>query len=471
MLKWFDTLLTRIVILVAAAVLSTFVLVYFIVQFQMSAQNDEPRSAISVALTALLEAKSMDWPDTLSSEDRKRLKVAEYAMSPNALATSGAGPIGDRLLDRLDLPASTPVRLSLDGRDDKVDDEMGGRRPVPGDLWPGTDLAGPPGGRGNGGRPGFKPPQSVIISIAIAEDRWVNLRTEDIRPSQPRPGLLPMIVLVGLMVGIGIWAALNAINPLRQMARAADTLAADYKHAPLHEEGPSDVKDALRAFNRMGQRLETVVSGQRQLLAAIGHDLRTPITSLKLKVEMLADAGERERMSRALAELERITEAALSAATAGQSSEPFQPLDIHSLVDSLVEDLTDLGQDVRFDETDVRPIVLGRSDELTRALRNILENAVRYGDRATVSLAQAPGKAVITVRDEGPGIPEEAQARVFEPLVRLEESRNRETGGHGLGLHIAKTLIEAHSGGIALKNGASNGLEVLISLPLKPAAR
>jgi signal transduction histidine kinase len=307
------------------------------------------------------------------------------------------------------------------------------------------------------------------VSLEIANGNWINIRTENISVKEPRPPLLAAVMLIVLMVGIGIWAALNAINPLRQMAKAANTLASDYKHEPLVEQGPYDVRESLRAFNRMGRRLETTVAGQRQLLAAIGHDLRTPITSLKLKVEMLSDASERERMSRALAELERITEAALAAATAGQSDEPFQPLDMYSLVDSLIEDLRDLGLSVSFNEIDVRPIVMGRSDELTRALRNLIENAVRYGDMAHVCLSERAGKAIVTIQDTGPGIPEDALERVFEPLVRLEQSRNRETGGHGLGLHIAKNLIEAHSGHIDLSNPPTGGLLVTVTLPLKAA--
>ena len=471
MLHRFDTLLARIVILVTAALLSTFLLVYWIVQFEMSSQRLQPRTALHVASLALEDLQARGWPEDLSESDMKRLQVADYSLSDYPYVEPFSWALSDRLLERLGLAVDTPVGISLDGlrKDDR--DELDGP-PGPRDLFmeDGAARPGPPDAvrrPANRGRPGTQ--QRARVSLMIADGRWANLRTESITVKAPAPGLLPVIVLIVLMVGIGIWAALNAINPLRQMARAADTLAADYKHEPLVEEGPHDVRESLRAFNRMGRRLEATVSGQRQLLAAIGHDLRTPITSLKLKVEMLADADERARMQRALVELERITEAALAAATAGQSDKPFQPLDIYSLVDSLAEDLGDLGLKVSFQDTDARPIVMGRSDELTRALRNLIENAVRYGETAEVSLQQSGEDAIITIRDAGPGIPEDALDRVFEPLVRLEQSRNRETGGHGLGLHIAKTLVEAHGGRITLENLPEGGLQATIVLPLKTA--
>ncbi|KCZ66327.1 hypothetical protein L53_03115 [Hyphomonas sp. L-53-1-40] len=472
MLARFDTLLARIVILVSAALLSTFLVVYLLVQFEMSSQKLQPRTALHVAAIALEELQADGWPETLSEQELKRLSVDEYMLSEFPNVEPFNWVLADRMLERLGLAANTPIGISLTGIPNHRPDDFGGRPNRP-DRYS-DNLSGaprpPPGG---GPRPSSRPypgtQQRAAVSLMVSDGVWANLRTVNITTKGSGPGLLPVIVLVVFMVGIGIWAALNAINPLRQMAKAADTLAADYKHAPLVEEGPYDVRESLRAFNRMGRRLETTVAGQRQLLAAIGHDLRTPITSLKLKVEMLSDTSERERMSRALAELERITEAALAAATAGQSDEPFQPLDMYSLVDSLIEDLRDLGLSVSFDETDVRPIVMGRSDELTRALRNLIENAVRYGDTAHVCLSEQASKAIVTIHDTGPGIPEDALERVFEPLVRLEQSRNRETGGHGLGLHIAKNLIEAHSGYIELSNSPAGGLLVTLTLPLKAA--
>ena len=472
MLSRFDTLLTRIVILVSAALLSTFLLVYLIVQFSMSSQRLQPRTALHVASVALENLQAEGWPETLSERDLRRLQVSDYSLSEYPDVEPFSWGLSDRILERLGLDMDTPIGISLGGFPGGDGQEFG-RPPGPRDSFMENmaDRPGPPDA-------GFAPSQRrrpaaqqrARVSVMISDGTWANLRTDNITVKEPTPGLLPVIVLVALMVGIGIWAALSAINPLRQMAKAANILAADYKHEPLVEQGPSDVRESLRAFNRMGRRLETTVAGQRQLLAAIGHDLRTPITSLKLKVEMLSDPSERKRMSRALEELERITEAALAAATAGQSDEPFQPLDMHSLVDSLVEDLCDLGLAVTFEDTEARPIVMGRSDELTRALRNLVENAVRYGDTARVHLIERQGRAIVTIQDDGPGIPGDSLERVFEPLVRLEHSRNRETGGHGLGLHIAKNLIEAHDGRIELENAPDGGLKATVILPLKTAA-
>lgn len=466
MLYRFDTLLMRIVMLVVMAVLSTFILVFLMIQFQMSSRDNEPGKALRVAAVFLEHLQSRDWPSDLSNSELNRFQIDQYFTADIPLVAPDSNPAAEEVRMRLGLSDNVAVGVHF-GKP-----RLGPR----GDF----DEPGPPEERPFGPPYQSNPPltkqqfgmrERAVVSLEIREGEWINLRTAPIVLDGPRPGLLPAGVLVLLMVGIGIWAAMNAINPLRQMAKTADAFASDYTYQPLVEQGPYDVRESLRAFNRMGRRLEATVAGQRQLLAAIGHDLRTPITSLKLKVEMLSDSAERERMSRALSELERITEAALAAATAGQSDEPFQPLDMYSLVDSLVEDLVDLGLDVSFTETDARPIVMGRSDELTRALRNIVENAVRYGERATVELKERRDDATILVRDFGPGIPESSLVRVFEPLVRLEQSRNRETGGHGLGLHIAKTLIEAHNGTIGLRNQAEGGLQATISLPLKTASR
>ena len=470
MLHRFDTLLARIVMLVIMAVLSTFILVFVIVQFQMSSRDDLPGRAMRVAQSALSELQVQGWPQSLPVEELKRLKVDDYFVGDHPIARPGSSYREEELRAHLGLADSVAVGVRF----------FGPRMGRPGEFRELTEFGPPEDGSRPAGPPDadaspqpqrdFGLGQRIMVSIEVSEGTWINLRTTPIKLEGPGPGLLPVAVLVVLMIGIGVWAAMNAINPLRQMAKAANTLASDYTHQPLDEQGPYDVRESLRAFNRMGRRLESTVAGQRQLLAAIGHDLRTPITSLKLKVEMLADANERERMRRALFELERITEAALAAATAGQSGKPFQPLDLFSLVDSLVEDLADLGLAVSFVETDHRPIVMGRSDELTRSLRNLIENAVRYGERASVELSERQGMATIQVRDSGPGIPVDAIDRVFEPLVRLEESRNRKTGGHGLGLHIAKTLVEAHGGRISLENLEEGGLLATIALPLKADA-
>ena len=270
MLARLDTLLTRIVILVTAALLSTFLLAYFIVEFSISSQRLQPRTALHVATVALEELQAKDWPDSLSDKELERLQITDYSLSEYPYIEPFSWGLAERVLENLGLAQDTPIGISLSGwgdrdrlagppgRPDRFMDEEPGR-PGPMSLRP------PPSERGRSASQ-----QRARVSLEIANGNWVNIRTENISVKEPRPPLLAAVMLIVLMVGIGIWAALNAINPLRQMAKAANTLASDYKHEPLVEQGPYDVRESLRAFNRMGRRLETTVAGQRQLLAAIG---------------------------------------------------------------------------------------------------------------------------------------------------------------------------------------------------------
>ena len=451
----FDTLLVRLLALMGVAVASTFVFSFLVAEMQQSARAGLPRTSMSVAMEALDTLREEGWPASLSSAELKALELDLYSRTEQPLGRDTIGMFPDMVRDRLDLDGGAAVAVSLDA-DWPAPMPYGG--PGKPESWPGKRPL-----FGSDPLPVRKAVASVV-SVELAANDWVNVKTK--RIAHPR-GSGPWVILFALvlLVATAILAARNAISPLKQMARAADVLAADYKHQQLDEFGPYDVRQALHAFNRMGRQLESTVSSQRQVLAAIGHDLRTPITSLKLKTEMLSDPEERTRMMRAIAELEHLTEAALIAASAGQSGEAFERLDIYSIIDSVAEELSDLGNDVVFEDTDDRPIVRGRAGELMRVLRNVVENAVYYGDRARIRLSTDAGVANILIEDDGPGIPEDAAERVFQPLVRLEQSRSRETGGHGLGLHIAKTLIEAHHGTIRLSNRSSGGLRVEITLP------
>lgn len=456
MLARFDTLLVRMLALLGMAIASAFVIGFLSVRMQQSMRSPTSRMPLDIAVSALDQLHTRGWPRALSRSELRALSLSDYSRTAEPQSTDARSPFSSIVRGELGLSSDAEIRVDLD-----TDRPLLPGIPHGDGIAQWSDAEGVPGSRPGG------PPRrmSIRISLKLAPGDWVNVSTVPITPFDRAGPWGPLLALV-LMVAIVIWAARNATSPLRQMARAADVLAAGYVHHPLQEIGPSDVRDALQAFNNMGRRLESIVSGQRQLLAAIGHDLRTPITSLKLKTEMLSQPEERERMRRALGELERITEAALIAASAGQSAEEFQPLDIFSLLDSISDDLVALGHDVQLEETSLRPVVSGREGELTRALRNLVENAVRYGDRARIRLLVIRDAVLVEIEDEGPGIPEGYFEHVFQPLVRLEQSRSRETGGHGLGLYIAKSVVEAHGGTIELVNLHRKGLLVTVTLPL-----
>lgn len=438
----FDTLLARIVLLAGFAVIACLALVYVVVSVQMDRERRtmaSPQERVSQTVSALQQA---GWPEQLPHGQMRTLRLKAYSLS--------------------ETPQHRPMQMREGSDGERPPEPFGSPRPGRPPPEP-SDRGEPRETRDS--RP--RREEDFAISVETGSGMWANISF--LHPKPPWSGLRfwSAVLIFILMVLIAAWGARNASRPIQAMAASARSLATDFSYKPIEERGPSDVRRALHAFNLMGRRLEKTVEGQRQLLEAIGHDLRTPITSLRLKIEMLSDPNERQRMERAIVELERITEAALVAASAGRSTSPFQKLDLTSLVDSLCDDLSAMGSPVEWAPPEERIIVLGRSDELVRALRNLIENAVRYGDRARVSLFTTGNWARIRVDDDGPGIPEDALQAVFEPLVRLERSRNKETGGHGLGLHITRNIIEAHEGQITLANREDGGLRVEVSLALE----
>jgi signal transduction histidine kinase len=214
----------------------------------------------------------------------------------------------------------------------------------------------------------------------------------------------------------------------------------------------------------MQERLERFVQDRTRMLAAISHDLRTPLTSLRLRAEFVADPDVEETMLKTIGEIQTMTEAALAFVREEATAEATRAVDLSALVESLCDDLAELGHNVTF--IDGAAINYRcRPDALRRAIRNLVENAIRYGERARVRVSLTADSIDIIVEDDGPGIPDEAMEQVFAPFYRLEDSRNPETGGVGLGLSIARAIARHHGGDVVLSNRA-RGLHATISLPL-----
>jgi signal transduction histidine kinase len=249
------------------------------------------------------------------------------------------------------------------------------------------------------------------------------------------------------------------------LAAAAERLGRGESVPALSESGPLDIRQATRAFNRMGARLQRFVQDSTRMLAAISHDLRTPITTLRLRAEFVDDEETRTKILETLEEMQRMTEATLAFAREEAAAEDTRTVDFAALVDSVCADLADLGQDVAFSGPERLPYAC-RPLSLKRALRNLIENAVAYGRRARVGLAAGEDALRVVIEDDGPGIPEADFERVFQPFVRLEESRSPETGGIGLGMAIARSIVRGHSGEIELENRPEGGLRVTVRLPL-----
>jgi len=312
------------------------------------------------------------------------------------------------------------------------------------------------------------PPRIIELRIAAQTltGPWINVATlSPVAP--PRFGWSAMVSVAAtgiLMMLIVILVVRRVARPMARLAEASEQLGRGETVAGLPEEGPADVRNTTRAFNQMNDRLQRFVRDRTLLLAAISHDLRSPITSLRLRAEMIEDAETREHMIETLREMQELVEATLSFARDDAAKEETRVVDVAALVESLAQDLQDQGLNIQTGDMPPTPYRC-RGTALKRALRNLMENAARYGERAMIALSKTADGIVITVEDDGPGIPEADLDRVFDPFVRLETSRSAETGGVGLGLAIARSIARAHGGDITLANRPEGGLRAEIRLP------
>jgi signal transduction histidine kinase len=311
-------------------------------------------------------------------------------------------------------------------------------------------------------------PIELTLSIRLAGGDWLNVRTMFIRPGlQLSPqALLPLLLMV-VAVALVAWAtARRVVGPMRALAVGADRLGRGLDANPLPLTGPSEVRNTTQAFNSMQDRLTRFVSERTHMLAALSHDLRSPLTAMRLRIEMLDETEDSVRLKALVEEMQAMVEATLEFARGVAKTEPAATVDLAAMLSDLVDDV---GGD-RATLVPSSPLTATvRPHALNRALRNLIDNAVRYGGVAEVSLTQEPGFALITVADKGPGLPEDQLEAVFEPFVRLEASRSRDTGGVGLGLAIARTIIQAHGGTIQLRNRIGGGLNAIVRLPVGDA--
>ncbi len=307
------------------------------------------------------------------------------------------------------------------------------------------------------------------LSIGLKSGQWLNVDTRFHRPplqwawvSTLSFGITSAFILI-----LVLWFVLTRlIGPLRNLSNAAERLGRGEEVAELQSIGPSEVRDLTKAFNRMQARLTRFVADRTQLLAALGHDLRSPLTAIRVRAEMVDDDETRERIVSSVEEMQEMVDATLSFARGMATTELSETVDLGRFLNTLCLELLETGSNLTFNLSETA-FTRVRSTQMRRALRNVIENAVRYGNRADISLSVQNGTVRILIADQGPGIESDALEKVFEPFVRLETSRSRETGGTGLGLPIAKTIIQAHGGNITLENRPEGGLLAIIELPLE----
>ena len=318
------------------------------------------------------------------------------------------------------------------------------------------------------GRPGRPPPPDRMFDLVVTlpDGDRVAFRTFSPRGTPPFPGqFIFELGLLTVMLGIVLYAMTRTITrPLADLATAADAVGRGTAIQPLQERGARELKRATRAFNAMQERLNRYLDSRTRVLAAMSHDLRTPITRLRLRVESIEDEALRTRCVEDLDEMTRMVRGALSMFRGLNDEEPTVPVDIDALLAGAAAALR-RGQRERRNRGSAAAPFPGKPLALKRCLGNLVDNALQYGEHATIAVTDSDDELTIRVLDDGPGIPEAELERVFEPFYRLESSRNRATGGTGLGLSIARDVAQAHGGSLTLANRSGGGLEARLVLP------
>ena len=295
------------------------------------------------------------------------------------------------------------------------------------------------------------------------------LRLSVLPPRSP-PGLVQngwSMILTAFVICIAILAYLvtrMTMRPLKQLAQAAKDLGNDINHPPLQLAGASEIRQAVAAFNAMQARIRQHIFQRTQMLAAITHDLQTPLTRMRLRLEKVADPQLQERLVGDLSAMQQMVKEGLDLARSMDTTEAMQALDLDSLLDSVCADATDAGQRVEL-AGHAAMALMGRPMALRRCLVNLIDNAVKYGQYASVTVERMAGAARIRIRDGGPGIAPDQLGKVFEPFYRVETSRSRDSGGTGLGLTIARNIAEQHGASVLLANHVDGGLEVTLLMP------
>jgi signal transduction histidine kinase len=312
---------------------------------------------------------------------------------------------------------------------------------------------------------------SFLVQVRLRDGTWASFAT----PVPPGSGSLPWRVLLTLAVLLAAVLLLSYVavrwvtRPLHLLASAADELGRDINRPPLPENGPAEVSRAAHAFNTMQTRLVRFIDERTRLLTAMSHDLKTPLTRMRLRAELLEDGSLREKFEADLLEMETMVRETLEFMRGLSGREPAQLVDVMALLESLQGDNEAMGRVVTLDGRVTRPW-RGAPQLLRRCLSNLVDNAVLYGQRAEISVDEAPEGLRIRVRDHGPGVPEGELEKVFEPFYRIEASRSRATGGTGLGLSIARSIAQAHGGDVRLRNHEQGGLEAILTLPWRQDA-
>ena len=399
--------------------------------------------------------------DSLPPAERRRV-VAVFS-GPPLKASLDRAPIREQAAAEADFPRSmfaTVLRYAL-GEDATI--VVARTTGAPAEHY------GPPMGmmpHRKGGPGAFAGGTLFVVQVALRDGSWVTFDSQ-LSPQEaavPWRVALTLAILLGTVIVLSLIAVRWVTGPLSVLANAAEDLGENINHPPLPENGPTEVRRAARAFNTMQQRLARFISDRTRILTAMSHDLKTPITRLRLRAEALEDDSVRGKFVRDLEEMEAMVTQTLEFMRDTSAAEPLQRMDVTALLDSLRNDYAEMGKTIIVEGANAAPLP-ARPLALRRCLGNLLDNAIRYGERATIRVEDGASALVIRVLDEGPGMMPDELEKAFEPFFRGEASRSRETGGTGLGLGIARNIARAHGGELQLRNRAGRGLEAILTLP------
>lgn len=313
----------------------------------------------------------------------------------------------------------------------------------------------------------FEIPTCRLVRVQLADGTALQLSIDTPLMAKQYSALTDPLYLILLSIaaaGLAYWVARMAAAPLDRLAQAAGALGSDLDRAPMPEHGPTEVRHAAQSFNLMQRRLQKNLGERTQMLAAITHDLQTPMTRLRLRMEKVDDEILREKLVSDLAAMQAMVREGLDLARSAETAEQRVSLDLDSLLQSLVEDAAEAGADAHFisgcgADVRVRPMAV------RRLFANLIDNAIQHGGSVEVCSEHVGTALRVRIRDRGPGIPDAELERVFDPFVRIETSRSRDTGGAGLGLTIARTLAEKNGASLVLHNVADGGLEAWVQWP------
>ncbi|WP_201066321.1 ATP-binding protein [Thiorhodovibrio winogradskyi] len=383
-------------------------------------------------------------------QTRVGLADAPRELPPEDARTAGAELVGEQIRKRLG--ADTEIEVALAGF------IMSGLMHDHGSA----DVAGP--GRHGAGRHAMA--SRFIVQAQLKDGTWVWFERRIPREifEWPPQMLLTLLILLAGVVTLSLVAVRWIVRPLDRLREAADALGKDIHRPPLPETGPVEVAETSRAFNTMQRRIGRFVEDRARMLAAISHDLRTPLTRLRLRADLLDNEELGDKIRRDLDEMQSMVGATLEFMRGTASREETRSLDLIALLESLSEDAEEAGAPVRL-RGQVQTPYRGRPVALKRCIGNLLDNALRYGGEAEIEVTDSETAVTVTIADRGPGIPPESLSKVFEPFWRMEGSRGRDSGGTGLGLGIARNIARAHGGDLLLHNRKDGGLCAEVTLP------